>query len=147
MTRVVPLLFAVCLLAAPASVVAEDKVPWDALTSVQWVPVGEGGDDYAIEWPEEALALKDTTITITGFMFPLDEASENQSHFLLTGIPMAGCTFCVDFGPESVIEIKLNGALEYSAGRITVTGKLELLEDDPTGLFYRIQKAKGRHGG
>ena len=138
------------LVAAAGATVADEtaeevRLTWQVLGGVEWQPVSADTLDFKLEFGDEILGFKDKHVVLTGYMLPLEQA-EFQQHFLLMRTPSAGCAFCVDVGPESVVEIKLQQPLEYSAGRVTVLGKLELLEDDPTGLFFRIQNAKARHG-
>ena len=123
----------------------ERRLTWKVLGGVEWE--GNEGDalDFKLAFSDEILGYKDKSVVLTGYMLPLEEA-EMQQHFLLMRTPSAGCAFCIDVGPESVVEVKLQKPLEYSAGRVTVLGKLELLEDDPTGLYFRIQNATARHG-
>ena len=48
------------------------------------------------------------------------------------------CSFCMPGGPESLVEVKTKQPVKYSFEPIVVSGKLSVLKDDPTGVFYRI---------
>jgi hypothetical protein len=44
-------------------------------------------------------------------------------------------------GPESMVEIKSKTPVKYTFEPVVVSGKLIVLKDDPTGIFYRITDA------
>jgi hypothetical protein len=76
---------------------------------------------------------------VQGFMVPLD-AKELQVHFLLTTVPLT-CSFCIPGGPESMIEVRAKLPVRYGLEPVVVQGRLQLLKDDPYGLFYRLVDA------
>jgi hypothetical protein len=45
-------------------------------------------------------------------------------------------------GPESMVEVKMKTPVKYSFDALVVTGKLSVLKDDPSGIFYRITDAE-----
>jgi hypothetical protein len=51
------------------------------------------------------------------------------------------CAFCMPGGPESLVEVKSKTPVKYTFDAIVMTGKLEVLKDDPTGIFYRLTDA------
>ncbi|MBM3392890.1 MAG: hypothetical protein FJY34_13105 [Betaproteobacteria bacterium] len=52
------------------------------------------------------------------------------------------CTFCLPGGgPESVIEVHLRKPIDYTWEGVVLSGRLMLLPDDPTSLFYRLVEA------
>jgi hypothetical protein len=72
-------------------------------------------------------------------MMPL-QVGDKQTHFVLAAMPVT-CSFCMPGGPESLVEVKTKRPVKYSFEPIVVTGKLSVLKDDPTGVFYRITDA------
>jgi hypothetical protein len=52
------------------------------------------------------------------------------------------CAFCLPGGPESMVEVKMKTPVKYTFDAVVVTGKLAVLKDDPTGIFYRIIDAE-----
>jgi len=72
-------------------------------------------------------------------MMPL-EMGEKQSHFVLAAMPVT-CAFCLPGGPESMVEVKMKTPVKYSMDALVVTGRLAVMRDDPTGMFYRIVDA------
>jgi hypothetical protein len=112
-------------------------VSWQLLTQVQPVPKGntfEPKFDRLIE------ALDKKTVKLQGFMLPL-EMGEKQSHFVLTSTPPT-CAFCLPGGPDQVIEIKAKTPIKYGYEPIQLTGRFEVLRDDPMGLYYRLNDAR-----
>jgi hypothetical protein len=44
-------------------------------------------------------------------------------------------------GPESLVEVKTKQPLAYGVAPVVLSGKLAVLKDDPTGVFYRLTDA------
>jgi hypothetical protein len=78
-------------------------------------------------------------VKIQGFMLPLQTGAQ-QTHFVLASMPQT-CAFCMPGGPESMVEVKTKRPVKYTFEPVTVSGKLAVLRDDPTGIFYRIVDA------
>jgi hypothetical protein len=51
------------------------------------------------------------------------------------------CAFCMPGGPESLVEVKSKTPIKYTFEPVVVIGKLAVLKDDPTGVFYRLTEA------
>ncbi|WP_460507373.1 DUF3299 domain-containing protein [Hydrogenophaga soli] len=113
--------------------VRDDVVPWSTLTQVSLKKVGKR---LLPDFPANVRALHGTTVRVQGFMTPL-APGEKQSHFLLSSVPLT-CAFCTPGGPESMVEVKTRRAVRYSMEGVVVEGRLQVLEDDPQGLFYRL---------
>ena len=118
----------------------EDVVPWSLLTDIKTevknkriTPVYTPG----------VQALNQKTQKVQGFMLPLGPG-EQQRHFLLASVPPT-CSFCTPGGPESMIEVRTEGAGQIQpqrgGGRGHVPG--EVLQNDPYGLYYRMTEAVG----
>jgi uncharacterized protein len=65
---------------------------------------------------------------------------EKHAFFILSAVPPT-CAFCMPGGPEAVVEVRAKRPLGYTDNAVTVTGKLSVLKDDPTGVFYRLTEA------
>ena len=114
----------------------EDVVAWSVLTDVKTkneknriLPVFNAGQ----------LGMNGKTQRVQGFMMPL-EPGKKQRHFLLSSVPLT-CSFCLPGGPESMVEVKTKTPVEYSMDAVVVEGRLQVLHDDPYGLYYRINDA------
>jgi len=134
---------ALCLaLLAAASVVAQtlpdrkDIVSWKLLAQVELVKVK---DRYQPQFSAGIAALDAKEVKVQGFMMPL-EMGDKQSHFILSAMPQ-DCAFCMPGGPESLVEVKTRKPLAYGVEAVVLSGKLAVLKDDPTGVFYRLTDA------
>ena len=72
-------------------------------------------------------------------MMPL-EPGEKHTHFLLSSVPLT-CSFCIPGGPESMVEVFARTAVKYTTEPLAVEGKFVVLEEDPSGMYYRITNA------
>jgi hypothetical protein len=72
-------------------------------------------------------------------MMPL-QTGDKQTHFVLSAMPQT-CAFCMPGGPEQLVEVKARQAVKYTFEPVVVTGRLAVLKDDPTGVFYRLTEA------
>lgn len=68
------------------------------------------------------------------------ETGERQQHFILTSYPPS-CGFCMPGGPEGVVEVRTKQPVKYTTDPIVISGKLAVLKDDPTGMYYRLTDA------
>ena len=112
-------------------------VPWALLSSVtnrveknKLIPI----------YPAAVQALNQQKVKVQGFMMPL-EPGDKQTHFLLSSVPTT-CTFCVPAGPEGLVEVRTKSPVRYTVEPVVVEGVLAVLNDDPYGLFYRVDDAK-----
>ena len=134
-------LLVIALLAA-ASVVAQtlperkDIVSWKLLAQVELVKVK---DRYQPQFAAAVAALDAKEVKVQGFMMPL-EMGDKQSHFILSAAPQ-DCAFCMPGGPESLVEVKTKQPVAYGMTPVVLSGKLSVLKDDPTGVFYRLTDA------
>ena len=113
-----------------------DVLAWSVLTDVKTrveknriLPV----------FPAAVMALNQKSQRVQGFMMPLDPG-EKQKHFLLSSVPLT-CSFCTPGGPESMVEVKTKTPIKYSLEPVVVEGQFAVLNDDPYGLYYRINDA------
>ncbi len=114
-----------------------DLLGWDVLARVDFKMTPER---YIPQFSPELKALDGKEVKVAGFMLPL-EAGKKQKRILLTRMPVT-CTFCLPGGgPESVIEVHLRKPIDYTWEGVVLSGRLMLLPDDPTSLFYRLVDA------
>lgn len=113
-----------------------DVVPWSVLTDVK---TKNEKNRILPVFNEGQLGMNGKTQRIQGFMMPL-EPGEKQRHFLLSSVPLT-CSFCLPGGPESMVEVKTKTPVKYSLEVVVVEGRLQVLNDDPYGLYYRITDA------
>lgn len=102
------------------------------------------GMDYEFvkpAFPPQVQALDGKTVTVKGFMFPL-ESEEAQKLFLLGPFPVS-CPYHYHVTPSMVIEVHADKKpVKFTYDPITVTGTLRLVPQDfDTGVFYRLEQA------
>jgi len=84
-------------------------------------------------------ALDGKIVKVQGFMMPLD-IGDKQRRFLLVAAP-PHCSFCLPAGPDAMIEVRAKSDIRYGFDAVALSGKLQVLKDDPAGLYYRIVDA------
>lgn len=114
----------------------KDVVSWKLLSQVELV---KQKDRYVPQFAKDVSALDQKEVKVQGFMMPL-QVGDKQSHFVLTAMPQS-CAFCLPGGPESMVEVKSKNPVKYTVDAVVLTGKLAVLKDDPTGIFYRLTEA------
>jgi len=114
----------------------KDLLSWKLLAQVDLVKMK---DRYVPQFAQAIAALDQKEVKVQGFMMPL-QMGDKQTHFVLSSMPQT-CAFCMPGGPESLVEVKTKRPVKYSFEPVIVTGKLSVLKDDPTGVFYRILDA------
>ena len=117
-------------------------IPWQLLRQVKLVESKQKGAKAQMMLPEfspELKALDKKDVKIYGYVLPLS-TSQKQKHFLISPLP-SHCPFCVNQGPDSMIEVVANNPVEYSPWEaIVISGKLELVNDQY--LFYRLSNGE-----
>jgi hypothetical protein len=111
-------------------------VSWDLLAKVDQKNVKER---IIPVFAKEIIALNNQEVKIQGFMMPLDPG-QKQKHFLIS-VSSATCPYCMPAGPEGVVEVLATSPIKYGFDPIIISGKLAVLKDDPTGLFYKMTNA------
>ena len=114
----------------------KDVLSWKTLAQVELV---KQKDRYVPQFASSIAALNAKEVKIQGFMMPL-EMGDKQTHFILSSMPQS-CAFCMPGGPESLVEVKTKAPVKFGFEPIVLTGKLAVLKDDPTGVFYRLTDA------
>jgi hypothetical protein len=111
-------------------------VSWKTLGRVEEMKVNQR---IVPKFSTEITALDGKEVRLQGFMMPL-EAGRKQRRFLLSG-NVPSCPFCMPGGPESLVEVLCKDAVNFKMDPIVISGKLSILKDDPSGLWYRITDA------
>ena len=115
----------------------KDVVSWKLLSQVELVKTK---DRYVPQFASGVSSLDQKQVKVQGFMLPL-AVGEQQTHFVLAAMPQT-CAFCMPGGPESMVEVKTRTPVKYTFDAVVVSGKLTVLKDDPTGIFYRLTEAE-----
>lgn len=111
-------------------------VSWKTLSQVELV---KAKDRYVPQYAAGVSDLDKKEVRLQGFMMPL-EMGDQQSHFILSAMPQS-CMFCMSGGPEQLVEVKTKKPIKYTFDPVILSGKMAVLADDPTGIFYRLTDA------
>jgi len=111
-------------------------VSWKTLSQVE--PVKQK-DRFVPQFSNSITALDKKEVKLQGFMMPLD-MGERQKRFILTSMPPS-CAFCLPGGPDQLVEVQAKSPVKYGFDPIVLTGRFQVLRDDPMGLYYRLVDA------
>lgn len=130
--------------AGSAAPVYAQSAPQGKQALIQWESLAQASPAVKngainIVYPAALQPYDGKLVTITGFMVPL-EAKKEQTRFLLTQKPQ-DCEFCIEGGPTSYIDVH-SVPLRFSLKPMKIVGRLKLLQNDPSGMFYRLSEAK-----
>jgi len=115
----------------------KDVVSWKLLAQVELVKMK---DRFVAQFSADVATLDKKEVKLQGFMMPL-EMGDKQSHFILSAMPQS-CAFCMPGGPEQLVEVRTTKPVKYTFDPVVLTGKLAVLKDDPTGVYYRLTDAQ-----
>jgi hypothetical protein len=122
--------------------VPEGTVSWDVLGAldVKSESLGLFKTVFTVDYSPEVKGLDGQEVKLMGFIFPL-EGKLMHERFLLTAWPPS-CPFCLPAGPTQMVEVLCEEPVEFTDSAIMITGRFELLHDDPSGMHYRVHDAR-----
>jgi len=85
-------------------------------------------------------SLHEREVKLQGFMLPI-VTGERHDHFLLTMRP-PHCPFCLSLGPEYIVEVRARAPIRHTFDPVVLSGRFNVLSDDPFGLYYRLTGAQ-----
>jgi hypothetical protein len=112
-------------------------VSWSVLAQVKSRTEGK---KIVPEFAPAVRALHQKDVKLQGFMLPI-VTGERHDHFLLTMRP-PHCPFCLSLGPEYIVEVRAKAPIKHTYDPIVLSGQLNVLTDDPFGLYYRLTDAQ-----
>lgn len=112
-------------------------VSWNTLAQVK---ARTEGKKVVPEFGAEVRQLHQKDVKLQGFMLPI-VTGERHDHFLLTMRP-PHCPFCLSLGPEYIVEVRAKAPIKHTYDPIVLSGQLNVLNDDPFGLYYRLTGAQ-----
>ena len=115
----------------------KDVVSWKLLAQVELVKMK---DKFVAQFSSDVAALDQKQVKVQGFMVPL-EMGDKQTYFILAAMPQS-CAFCMPGGPEQLVEVRTRKPVKYTFEPVVLTGRLAVLKDDPTGVYYRLTDAQ-----
>ena len=120
---------------------ADGALTWEALSNldVRVETPAPLRTIFHIEFPESLRAFDGAVVRLKGFMYPL-EVGETHTKFLLSALPPA-CPFCLPGTATTLVDIHCDEPVRYTLEPVMLEGRFALLEDDITGLYYRLTEA------
>ena len=122
--------------ARPEAPAKQPRIQWELLAKAS---ASARHGVRTVNYPAPLAQQNGKWVTITGFMVPL-EAKFLQSRYLLTP-KLSDCESCIEGGPSGYIEVR-GTPLHYRPEPLTLSGRLTLLQDDPSGMYYRLTEAR-----
>jgi hypothetical protein len=132
----------------PANEIASQKLLpqvrdelWTKLTKCK-LDYDEDKGTYSIHVTPEVKALDGKTITVRGFVLPMD-GSDRTQHFLISrNTPV--CMYCPPGQPNEVVEVQAKRPIAWTNKIVAVTGKLSLINDGEQALFFRVENGEAK---
>ena len=115
---------------------AAGAVPWSLLSSAG---IKKQNGKLGPDFPAALRPLHGKTVKLQGYILPI-EAGQSHRYFLLSAWSPS-CPFCQTAGPEAMVEVRARTAVKYSIDPVVIEGQLQLLDNDPSGVFYRMVEA------
>ncbi len=116
----------------------EIAITWETLTGISYNRKFNKQEEMYFMYPtfgNKVKALEGKTVSIKGYMIPVDETGE---FYVISAKPMAQCFFCGGSGPESLIELEFRKkGRRFKTDEIrTIKGVLKLNPEDVEHLNY-----------
>nr|WP_299342670.1 hypothetical protein [Allomuricauda sp.] len=124
---------------------AQEKLTWEDFADVNFE--AKFNEKYGVHFLMPTFGKKIQSydgkrISIKGYFLDI---SGSGDIFLVSQNPMASCFFCGAAGPETIIEVSFKEKPPFRTDQIvTVSGLLELNEDDVDHCNYILTGATGR---
>jgi uncharacterized protein len=144
---------AACLTSAFVAAAAQVPAPHDPQTSM--LPDAKGAVAWSLlaktairkvdgklgpDFPAPLKTLNGRTVKVQGYILPLEPGQTHRRFLLSAWSPT--CPFCLTAGPEAMVEVKAKDPVKYSLEPVVVQGRLTLLQDDASGMFFRLDDAQ-----
>lgn len=115
----------------------DDGIGWDLLAQAGGIHVIDG---RLSRFPAEIneLASRDA-VQLIGYMYPFSEAGPHD-RFLLSAYAYH-CASCMTAEPARLVLVEAARPVGFTAGPVALTGKLVLVEDAQSRLYYRLTSA------
>ncbi len=126
---------------------AQSKLPqarsplWSTLRTTK-ISEDDARGIFKAAHPPAVKALVGRTVTLSGFVMPLD-ATTTGTHFLLSKYTPV-CAFCPPGEPNEVVEVRTARPITFGAKLVAVTGRFGLENNGDNGLFFQMSNAEVR---
>jgi hypothetical protein len=120
----------------PAAVPA-GAVAWETLARAGGVHLAPEG---VSRFPAALRALAGREVTLYGHMYPLQETGPH-GRFLLAG-DSYHCAYCMAADTRRIVLVEAAAPLAFREEPFALRGRLALVEDEASALFYRLTGAR-----
>jgi len=123
---------------------AQDALPkskdplWTVLAKTK-IKVDPNKGVYDATFPDEVKKLDGQTLSISGFILPL-ESTEKFKHFLLSKRTPT-CFFCPPGEPNEIVEIYTDKPVPWDENLVTYEGRFGLTDQREAGIFFKMTNA------
>jgi hypothetical protein len=131
---------------APAAVAGHLRAGAPAIDgALDWDLLARAGesrfqDGTISRFPADLRRLDDTEVTLTGYMMPFRDGTQH-SEFLL-GALQFHCASCMTTDLSRLVAVKAAKPVAYAETPVLIRGRLRLLEDGQSPLYYRLDSAR-----
>lgn len=143
--------FACTAAAGPATALSLQEAPAhlrlgppDIEGALDWAQLARAGasmfrDGRVSRFPADLHALDGKEVTLAGYMMPFTDG-ERHSEFML-GALQFHCAGCMMGELNRLVAVKAAEPVAHAHGPLVLRGRLRLLEDEASPLFYRLEDA------
>ncbi len=131
----------ICLTAFPLR--AQQNSFWQTLAEVGFEQ-RKDNNGYSYEAPLFSQNLRrwnGKKIRLKGYVIPVGEVGDPKK-FMLSSLPFNVCYFCGAAGPETVVQVESDQAVEFTTRPIVMEGILFLNDKNPDQHIYLLKEAK-----
>ncbi|WP_020536627.1 hypothetical protein [Lewinella cohaerens] len=117
---------------------------WQSLAKITYTKQYDELLGFKVDVPvfsEEVKALEGQEIEIKGYVIPV-EGYKSHTEFIFSAFPYNMCFFCGGAGPETVMEVYADEAIQYKTEAIKIKGILELNDSDINQLMYVLRNVR-----
>ncbi|MGH1438203.1 MAG: hypothetical protein ACRBG0_27460 [Lewinella sp.] len=117
---------------------------WQSLAKITYTKQYDELLGFKVDVPvfsEEVKALEGQEIEIKGYVIPV-EGYKSHTEFIFSAFPYNMCFFCGGAGPETVMEVYADEAIQYKTEAIRIKGTLELNDSDINQLMYVLRDVR-----
>lgn len=97
---------------------------------------------YSIRLTPDVKALDGKTVTMRGFVLPMDGSDQTKRFLLSRNTPV--CMYCPPGQPNEVVEVEAAKAIPWTDKIVAVTGKLRLVNDQERAVFFKMENAQAK---
>lgn len=113
--------------------------------SLDWSLLAEAGetqmrDGELSRFPARLRALDNAEVRLAGYMMPFRDGAKH-SEFLLGGLQFH-CVSCMTSDLTRLVAVRAARPVRYADAPVLLRGRLKLLEDSASPLFYRLDAAQ-----